>query len=406
MNQSNLSPAPGQRYRILGVAVAIFMLMGAYYGWSIFVPPLENEFGWQRAQTSLPFTVCLIMFCLGGVGAGFLNKFWKQRYTIWLGALMIGTGFSLGSRAESLAALCIGYGALGGGGIGAAYNAILSMTLRWFPDRLGLASGLLMMAYGLGGLTVNVAGTQMIAAWGWRATMFAFALAISLIMALGAFFIAAPPDGLELPRRPDAGKTVNEDSLDLAPGQMLRRSSFRLYFAWILLLYASGLMLIGHAVPFAGELSFSPGLAALLAGLVAACNGGGRLLSGLMLDRFGRKALMRGISCCFIAAALLLLLALQSGGPKPLSVAGFILAGLAYGGAVACTAAVISLFYGARNYSLNFSLANCATAFAALLGPFLAGWLHRITGGYSGLALSMLLFGGLALLLAVRLKRP
>lgn len=400
-----------QRWLILGVALCMCLLMGVYYGWSIFVSPLEREFGWVRSQTSLPLTICLVMFCFGAVAGGLLGKLWPHRFTVWLGALSIGAGFTLASRATGLPELCLGYGIMGGLGIGAAYNAILSTVLGWFPDRLGLASGLLMMSYGLGGLVINIAGSRVIEAWDWRVTLAGMAAAICGVMLLGGVFLKARPDtpGPLQPSSSDgsarlkARRAPAEESLDLSPRQMVLRRSFQMYFIWVLLLYASGLMLIGHAAPFAGEQGLGPGAAAILAGAVAACNGVGRLLSGLALDRFGRKLVMRGISCCFIAASVLLFLSPHSGALTSL---GFILVGLSYGAAVACTVAVVNLFYGSRNYSMNFSLANFASAFAALLGPYLAGFLHKSTGGYGAMTVTMFAFGCAALLLALQLKRP
>ena len=409
MTQQNFRAVSESRWFVLGVALCMFLLMGVYYGWSIFVGPLEREFGWARSQTSLPLTICLVMFCFGAVAGGLLGKIWPHRFTVWLGALSIGVGFSLASRAASLPELCIGYGVMGGAGIGAAYNAILSTVLGRFSDRLGLASGLLMMCYGLGGLVINIVGSRVIEAWDWRVTMFGMAVAISGVMLLGGLFLKPPPAAQAEPYRAQARAKARrapaEEALDLSPRQMVLRRSFQMYFIWVLLLYASGLMLIGHAVPFAGEQGLGAGTAALLAGAVAACNGVGRLLSGLALDRFGRKMVMRGISCCFIIASGLLFLApqLHSAG---LATAGYILVGLSYGATVACTVAVVNLFYGARNYSINFSLANFASAFAALLGPYLAGFLHKSTGGYGAMTIAMFAFGCAALLLAIQLKRP
>ena len=394
-----------KRWMLLALAVFMFVLLGLYYSWSIFMGPLEKEFGWTRSQTSTPFAICLPAFCLGSLLTGVLGKVWPHRYSICLGAVMIGCGLFLASGAYSLPRLYFSYGVLVGGGIGVAYTALLSTMLPWFPDRPGLASGLLMTGYGFGGMLISAMGTGLIGMYDWRFTMLVFACAISSLVFTGAFFIAPPGENVLFPQPGSGKRAPAEDSLDLPPGQMIRRPSFYIYFGWILLVYSCGLMLMGHAVPLAEEQGVGAETAAFVAGLIAICNGFGRLLSGILLDRFGRRPVMSGICCGLIIAALLLFMALRAHSPLLVS-AAYIVAGLVYGASTSCNAAIIRLFYGMRHFAMNFSVVNFNLIFAALLGPHLAGVLHVQTGSYLAVTPVLALFSVMALVLALRLKKP
>lgn len=399
------TPALRRRWTLLGISIAMFLSMGIFFCWSIFMPSLEAQFGWNRAQTSLPFSICLTAFCCGCICTGIFSRFWSNRINLWISAGLTGGGLFLASNATSLAEIYIGYGALMGLGLGIAYNAILSTVLRWFPDKLGLASGLLMMGFGMGSMVISAAGSALIVSSGWQFTMRFCALLVSVCLTLGAFFIAPPGREVEFPQGAAGKKAPAEDGLDLTAGAMVKRRSFQVYFAWATLIYATGLMLMGHAVPLVEGLGAAAETAGAIAGIIAVCNGLGRLLSGLVLDRFGRKVLMRGICLCFIGAAAVTFLSINSGSLVLVCLA-FVGAGLGYGATASCTAAIVSLFYGMRGYSLNFSLMNSCVIFASLLGPYLAGKLYMGTGGYSAVSLAMLVFGGLALGLSMLLKKP
>jgi OFA family oxalate/formate antiporter-like MFS transporter len=379
--------------------------MGIFFSWSIFMPALERQFGWDRAQTSLPFSICLASFCVGCICTGIFSKFWAGRVNIRISAVLVCGGLFLAATADSLAEIYIGYGVLMGLGLGIAYNAILSAMLRWFPDRLGLASGMLMMGFGLGSMLISAGGSAMIAAFDWQFAMRFCGLMTGGCLALGSFFIAPPGQEVEFPPAPEGKKAPAEKRLELTTPEMLRRGSFYVYFAWATLIYATGLMLMGHAVPLLQDLKAAAGQTGALAGIIATCNGLGRLLSGLALDRYGRKILMRGVCFCFIAASAVTMLSIKGGSLLLLCLA-FAGTGLGYGATASCTAAIASLFYGMKSYSLNFSLLNCSVISASVLGPYLAGKLYMATGGYSAMSMAMLTFAGLALLLNALLKKP
>ena len=399
------TPVSGRRWLYAGLGVALLFFQGLIYAWSVFMPPLEAEFGWSRSETSLAFSICLSMFCLGGLGAGMLSRRRPPGFAVLLASLCMGAGFGLAARAESLPVLYLGYGGLAGFGVGMSYNAILSTMLKWFPDKPGLVSGIMLMGFGAGALLLGPACSRLEAAFGWRAVFSGLGLFYFALYCLASRLVAAPPEGLAFPRPRAAKSGFRESGGEVSTGQMVRRRSFRLYFAWAASMGAAGYILIGHAVPLAASLGVSPAGAAFLAGIISMFNGLGRILGGLSYDAFGRKVLMRAASAGYILCALLIYLCLRYPSP-PLLFAGFALTGFCFGCGITAHAAVTGAFYGLRNYSLNFSIITFNTVIAAFLGPYVTGLFHNLQGSYAAAPFCMLGLGLLALLLAVTLKKP
>lgn len=389
------------RWLYLAVGGTLLVMLGGIYAWSIFVVPLGADFGWSRSETSLTFSLCMAMSCFGCLSAGFLSRKYSPRFITCCCGVLMGAGYVLASQVHSLPVLYLAYGILVGFGFGIGYNMIQSTVLKWFPDKLGLISGLLMMGFGFGALLLSTVGNRTIAIFGWRDTFLGIGLLFGVTVVLGSLFMKIPAAGVVFP---ESGAGKKKGGADVATADMVRRTSFWLYFAWAAGLGAGGLMVIGHAVPIALEQGSSAQNAALFAGLISIFNGLGRLLHGFSFDRKGAKFVMVSISAGFIAAALLLLFALNAGSLVMVAV-GFVVAGVSYGGIFSTNGAVISSFYGLRNYSMNFSIMYFFMLFSSFGGPYLAGLLKSLTGSYVPMMIAMLAFGGFGLLMSLLIKK-
>lgn len=398
------APVSGKRWCYAALGLALLLFLGIIYAWSIFVPALEEEFGWSRSETALAFSLCISMFCLGGLVSGLASKRLPFRRIVAACALFLGAGFILASRADSLAEMYLGYSGLVGLGVGMGYNAILSNMLRWFPDKTGIVSGLMLMGFGAGALVLGPLCHRLLNSAGWRETFFAFGIAYAVLYLAASFLINPPPADAVFPQ-PRGGKKTRESGGEVSAGQMLRRKSFYIYFAWAVIMNGIGMALIGHASSIAQELGIAAAAAAVLTGIISMANGLGRMLGGFCFDLFGRKTLMRGASVGVILYAGLLLVCLRTGDSALVTLI-FIISGLCYGLGVIAHSAVIASFYGTRNYPLNFSIITMHALPGSFAGPYLAGLAHNALHSYAGLPYQALLFGGIALSLALLLKRP
>lgn len=387
-------------YAINGIITLVFL--GLIYAWSIFVAPLEAEFGWSRSETSMAFTICMSCFCIGGFAAGMIAKKKLPSFIMRLCAICVVIGFVTTAQINSLIALYITYGVFVGFGVGLAYNAIISTVTMWFPKSKGFISGLLLMGFGFGGMLLGTVGTACIQHFGWRMAFVGIGITLGVLILISSFLVKLPEGTIDSSTA-ETKKTISQ--YEYTTKQMLATTSFWKFFLWAIVLSASGLAMIGHAVPYAIDMGVTAGKAAAFAGIISLFNGAGRVITGAFFDKFGQRKTMMIVSFGFIITGSVLMISLKTGSVAIL-IAGYILTGLSYGGIMPCNSTVISMFYGQQNYAMNFSMINMNIIFASMLGPYLAGVLHTMSGSYFTTFGTMLLFGVIALILNMLIKTP
>ena len=316
-------------YLIYGFFMMLFL--GLIYAWSVFITPLETTFGWVRSQTSLIFTISMSSFCIGGIAAGFLIKKASFRKTLYLSALFILCGFVGATRIHSLAGIYLTYGILCGFGVGLGYNATLGLFAKWYPDKPGFCSGTLLMGFGFGGLLLGNLATYLMGIVSWQGTFIIFGIISAFLLSVSTHIIKENPPKLEFSTSANQSAASDQTSVDLEAGQMIKRSSFWLYSIFTMFMGASGLAVIGNAVPIAQEIGMPIALATTVAGLVSVTNGASRILFGSAFDLIGRRKTIL-IDACIAVIAVSILIAALSFSSIPLLIAGFILIGMAYGG--------------------------------------------------------------------------
>jgi len=177
--------------------VSMNLALGSLYAWSVFVLPLEKEFGWTRAQTSWVFTIAIVCFALSFVAAGRLQDIRGPRLPAAIGGALVGGGFLLASRTSSLAALYIAFGVIVGIGNGFGYATPIPVASKWFPDRRGLVVGLMVGGYGAGSAIFGPIATALVADIGWRSTFQILGLVFLVMTAIGAALLRNPPSGYQ-----------------------------------------------------------------------------------------------------------------------------------------------------------------------------------------------------------------
>ena len=394
--KSSLSNHTVVRWGYLALCTVLLLFLGLIYAWSVFRIPLETEFGWTPSQASLVFSVSMMLFCLGGLVSGIMQRRFSIRITVICSALCMLAGFSAASMAKGLLGICCTYSLLCGLGVGLGYKSCLSVAMSWFPDKKGLVSGIALMGFGFGGMVFGTLSANLIGSIGWRRTFLIFGLLFFAVILIGAFILrAAPP---QFTAKMAAGNKAKASLREMDWKQMISCRQFWLYFAWAVILSAAGLAVMNEAASFAqcfvGE---DLARAAALAGMVSIANGVGRIIFGQLFDRIGYRKTMLGVCAMFICASGALLLA-NSTMSIPVLAAGFILHGLAYGGVTPTNSAYASYFFGAKNYAFNFSLVNLNLIIASYLGPACGSLSYR------GTFLAILAFGilGIAMTFGIR----
>ncbi len=359
------------RWIYLVVSVILLLCLGLIYAWSIFRVPLENEFGWSKAETSITFSISMMMFCLGGVISGMLTSRRGVRMTMIWCAFALAAGFIGASTIHSLWGIYVTYGGLAGLGSGLGYNAVISTAVKWFPDKQGLVSGISLMGFGFGAMLLGTIGAHCIVMVGWRMTFLLIGIAFGLIIMAGAFFLrSVPPSFLQQMQHSMSRRAMCVEDIDFR--QMLRRKNFWFYVCWAAALGAGGLAVINISASYAsGFLGGDLTEAAAIAGGVSVANGIGRVVFGQLFDSKGYKTTMLSVSLIFLLAGIALVGA-EYTGQLPILAIGFVLIGLSYGGVTPTNSAYTAYFFGQTHYALNFSITNLNLIAASYVGPMCA----------------------------------
>jgi len=386
-----------KRWLYLCVGTLILLFLGLIYAWSLFRTPFGEVFPtWTVSQLSMTFTISIVCFCLGGFIGGQLGKKFNVKIRLLIAAVCLFIGFFMVSTLDtanvsgSLTKLYIFYGIFGGGGVGIGYNAVIPTITKWFPDKVGLASGIMLMGFGLGGLVLGTVVTNMIASSGLFPTFRILAIATAVVLVIGAALIKAPeaPAAPAASAEPEKAETPDANVHNYSAAEMLKTSRFWLFFLWAIALNAAGLMVINSAA----NISVAYGGTAVLGMIVSLFNGAGRIVAGNNFDRKQRRfSTLFNILLMLIAG--ILLIAGNAANSLILIIVGLIFVGMSYGGCPTLTSAYINKAFGPKNFSTNFSIANFSLMPAAIIGPMIsAALLESANGAYDTNFIALIVF--------------
>ncbi|MGD9566750.1 MAG: MFS transporter [Sedimentibacter sp.] len=396
INQNNK-----KRWYYLATGTVMLLFLGLLYAWSIFASPFKKIYpDWTNPNLSLTFTISMIFFCLGGYVSGNLSKKIKSNLLIKISAALLFIGFFSLSRLNpqspesSLKMLYIFYGVICGSGVGIGYNWILGNVNKWFPDKVGFASGILLMGFGFGGMILGSIVKVLVGVVGLMNTFLFLAFGVFAVLIAGSFIIKAPREGelsfLNI-------KTEHKENADKSytPSEMIKTLPFWCFFFWAISVSASGLLVVGSAATIAETF----GAPAILGLLVSVFNGLGRVIFGQVFDKYGYSKAMTLNSVSLMLSGISLTLGSLNNNVILIFI-GLLLVGISYGGAPSLTSSIIHSFYGAKNYSVNFSLTNFSLIPAALIGPMVSSsLLERFNGNYTSTFILIIVLATLAFVL-------
>ena len=403
--QKNLS----QRWLILAVGVITMLFAGIIYAWSILKVPFASELAFESDALALNFTFTMSFFCLGGLGSSWLVKKIGTKIAILLSGILAGVGFVLTSfvSAGQVLLLYLTYALMAGLGIGMAYILIISTVNYWFPDRKGFSSGALMMGFGASSLILgNLADALFKTEMGWRSTYIILGIALGAVIALSSLFIKRPDESVVFPEAKKRAGAASEsfEVKDYKPTEMIKRFTFWRAFVCLICITAVGSSVISFARDLVLSVGAQAALATTMVGVLAVCNGLGRIITGAVFDSMGRRFTMIAANILTIVAAGVTLLAVNIGS-LPLCIVGLCLTGMSYGTSPTVASAFTSAFYGTKHFAANLGLMNfnlmCASFVATACSSLLT-----ISGGYTVPFVLLLALSVVALGLNLSIKKP
>ena len=363
------------RWIILLAGFILMLCAGLVFAWSVFVEPIENDLGFSRSQTSIVFTITLSISILGQICAGMIVTKKSAKIPFLIAAVLLAVGFFFASRLQTLIELYIFFGVFCGFAIGIIYNAVMATVIKSFPDKPGLASGVILMGFGLGGLVLGSLSVNLMLHFGWRMTFLLFAFLFGGLAFAGSLIIKEPYN-----YNKDVSASQSQTA-DVPPLKMIKTKAFIMFFIWATLTTGSTILVIGHAAPCASDIGATVQIAALASGVISTFNGLSRLFFGKMYDNRGHRFSMSVLFIILMTATATIAFAysIQS---VPALFVGYALIGISYGGGPPILNSYIKEKFGLKYYGVNLGIMNLQMAFSSLLGPLIAGVIKTNYGTY------------------------
>ncbi len=370
------------------------LMLGIVYAWSVFVKPLMESFGWSKTVASLPFSIFLLIFAIMMVPAGRTQDRIGPRKVAMLGGVLLGLGFILSSLIETIrnpAWLLLTYGIVAGAGCGLGYACPIPVARKWYPHRVGLATGLVVMGFGMSALIFAPLERAFIDAYGIGNAFLYIGVILLVVSVIAASLLRNPPESVvQVQQNP-----VVVSERDYGPIEMLRTPQFWMLWFSFMFMALVGLMVIGHIAPYAQERGLDPYAAAFAASALAVANALGRPGAGWLSDIIGRPKtmfllfLLQGIVVIAFPHFALALATIYLGA---------IIIGFNYGANFSLFPSATGDFYGTRNLGVNYGLVFTSYGVGGLIGPIMAGYVFDVTGSYE---MAFLVAGILAIIAAV-----
>jgi len=373
---------------VVAAVVIVGFGVGALFSLAVFLKPMQESMAWSRAAIS---AVALWMWVAYGTGSlvwGVLADRWGARRVVIAGGLMLGLGLVASSRITSLWQLYLAFGGVVGVAAGAFYAPLTTTVTRWFTANRGLAVALVSAGTGLGTFVVAPLTRWLISSYDWRLAMLILGDIVWLvIIPLGLLVRDAP------------GGTASADP-DVPLGLIFSSPQFWLIALTHFTCCVAHSGPIFHMVTHAMDQGVPSMAAATLLGVSGLASLIGRVLSGIIADRWGSKPtliVMLGLQ----APAIFLYLFTNS-------IAGFyvlaILFGASYGGVMPMYALLTREYFGARAMGTAYGAIFMLQAIGMGLGAYGGGWFHDHLGSYAWLFGFATAVAAVAILFALPLR--
>lgn len=355
-----------QRARVAAAAFCMQLALGAVYGWSVFLNPLQEAFGAGKPAVNLTFTITLAVLGLTAAFGGRLQRGIGPRATAILAGVFYGGGILLSGLAPNLSALYVTYGVLGGIGLGLGYIVPLAVLLKWFPDRRGFIGGLAVAGFGLGALITSPLATALIKSYGVHNTLMLLGAGYFIVIVLAALFLRPAPDDYAPPGWTSAPQSTANAGMTITLAQALHTPHWHLLWWMLAINVTAGAALISVAAPLTQELTqVGPALGALAVCIIAVFNGIGRLLWGTVSDTIGRA---RTFLALFLVQGIVFALMPAIDGFAVL-LAPLAIIALCYGGGFGTMPAFASDVFGTANAGTIYGAMLTAWSAGAIVGP-------------------------------------
>jgi MFS transporter, OFA family, oxalate/formate antiporter len=383
----NSSVARTRWIQLLLGLVCMIVISSPQYVWALFTQPLTAEMGISLAQLQITFSILIVVQTFLSPWQGVLVDHFGPRILLSVGALITGLSWILAAQVSSLTALYLTYGLLGGIGTGIVYIGVIGHMVQWFPDRRGLATGLVAAGYGMGALLTTFPIASVLRDSGYQDALTRFGLLFAVVGFAAAQGLRRPDAAfkMEWARQAGAGGAPGAAAIDVPPHQMVGTRVFWLMFVMMTMMSTTGLMVTSQMGAFtrdfgmADVLIYGLPLLPLALSLDRLTNGATRPFFGWVSDRFGRENTML-IAFALEGTAMTLWLLTRDNPILFVLLSGLVFFG--WGEIFSLFPSTLTDTFGTKHATANYGCLYMAQGVGSVLGGPVAALLHQSTGSW------------------------
>jgi MFS transporter, OFA family, oxalate/formate antiporter len=386
---------------VLGL-VAMMSISSPQYVWTLFVKQFQATTGAALPAIQVTFSLLVVLQTWLSPVQGWLVERFGARFLVTFGCVLSGLGWVLSAQVTSVFGLYLTYGVLCGVGTGIVYVGIVGLMLKWFPDRRGLATGVVAAGYGFGAIVTTFPIATMISASGYRTTLVTFGIILGSIGALAGILMRRAPAS-------DEPMAVRSNVPDVSPGGMLTTPVFWLFFTMMTMMSTGGLMVVSQFAPFMHDFGVANvlvfGMAALPFALTLdrVTNGLTRPFFGWVSDKIGRENTMF-VAFALEAVAVFLMLSARHNAMLFVLMSGVVFFG--WGEIFSLFPATLTDTFGEKFATTNYGLLYMAQGIGSVLGGPAAAALHGATKSWVPVFVLIITMESLTAFLALAALKP
>ena len=352
--------------------------VGAMFSLAVFLQPMSEATGWSRTGISSAMTLDFLTMGVAAFGWGAVTDRFGPRIVVLSGAILLGLGLVVASRATSLLEFQIVYGVIVGVAAGAVFAPMIATVTGWFDKHRSLAVSLVSAGMGIAPMTISPFASWLLTHYDWRTAQLAIGILAWVLLIPTAFLVRRAPPAAGAGATPgalaagDSGMTV---------GQALRSPQFIVLSATFFACCAMHSGPIFHTISYAVSCGIAPAVAVTIYSVEGLGGLGGRLIFGLAGDRFGAKpVLVVGLMIQALAAGAYFFTR-QVG--EFYAVAAIF--GMTYAGVMPLYAVIAREYFPMRIMGTVFGAAAMVSSLGMALGPAMGGWIFDHFGTYGWL---------------------
>jgi MFS transporter, OFA family, oxalate/formate antiporter len=366
---------------VLGL-LCMMAISSPQYVWALFTKPLTDALGVTLVEVQVTFSLLIILQTFLSPWQGLLIDRFGPRILLSAGAVLTGVSWILAAKAATITALYLTYGVLGGIGTGIIYVGTVCHVAQWFPDRRGLATGLVAAGYGFGAILTTFPISHVIQVSDYRRALLEFGAIFGVVGLISAQWLRRPKgQRLVGPLTPAQGQALR----NFTPAEMLKTPIFWLMFVMMTMMSTSGLMVVSQMGAFTRDFGMADVLVFGFAALPLAlsidrfANGLTRPFFGWVSDHIGRENTMV-IAFALEGMAMTMWLLTRAHAATFVLMSGVVFFG--WGEIFSLFPSTLTDTYGPKHATSNYGLLYIAQGVGSILGGPIAALLHQGTGSW------------------------